>query len=83
MYYGGLSGFVSGIGDPYTVFLDPEITAEFSENISGKFEGIGAEVGIKNERLTIIAPMAGSPAEKAGLLSGDQVFGIDTTALSL
>jgi len=77
LFYGSLQGMVESLGDPYTVFMNPEKYKEFNEGMSGKFEGIGAEVGIKDGILTIIAPLDGMPAQKAGLLSGDKVFDID------
>ncbi|MFH0840858.1 MAG: S41 family peptidase [bacterium] len=77
MFYGALRGIVDSLGDPYTVFMDPEMFDEFSEDMSGSFEGIGAEVGMKNGIVTIVAPLAGMPAEKAGLKSGDLVIEID------
>jgi len=77
MFYGALKGLVASAGDPYTVFMDPKITQEFSEDMAGTFEGIGAEIGIKNEVLTIIAPLPEMPAEKAGLKSGDKILAID------
>ncbi len=63
--------------DPYTDFFDPEENKKFSEDISGNFEGIGAELGIKQGILTIIAPLKDTPAEKAGLRSGDKIINID------
>lgn len=86
MFYGALSGFVAGTDDPYTVFMDPDQTKEFAEDINGQFTGIGAEIGIRSDRLTIIAPLPDSPAEKAGLMSGDKIFAIDnldTTGMSI
>lgn len=86
MYYGAIKGFVSGLGDPYTVFFDPQVTKEFEEDISGEFPGIGAEIGIKDDRLTIVTPLPNSPAEKAGLLAGDKVYaidGVDTTDITI
>lgn len=86
LYYGALSGFVAGAGDPFTVFFDPETTEAFDESISGQFEGIGAEISIKDDSLTIVAPLPGSPAEKAGLLAGDKIYAIDgedATSLTL
>jgi len=68
---------VSSIGDPYTVFMDPKIAREFQDDLKGTFEGIGAEIGIKNDVLTIIAPLPDMPAEKAGLRAGDLVLAID------
>lgn len=77
MMYGAIQGMLSATGDPYTSFFDPEQNKEFSEDLSGSFEGIGAEMGIKQNILTVIAPLSGSPAEKAGVRSGDKVIKID------
>lgn len=77
LFYGALSGLVSSLGDPYTVFLEPESAAKFTQELSGSFEGIGAEIGIKQKQLTIIAPLPDSPAEKAGLRAGDKIIAID------
>lgn len=77
MFYGSLRGLTNSLDDPYTVFLDPEETKEFYDDLSGSFEGIGAEVGIRDDMVTIIAPLKGMPAEKAGLRSGDKVYAID------
>jgi len=77
MFYGAMAGMVASLGDPYSVFFDPPTTDEFTEELSGKFEGIGAEIGIKNETLTIIAPLPDSPAERGGLLAGDRVLAVD------
>ena len=77
IFYGSLRGLVEAAEDPYTVFMTPEETKEFNEDMSGVFEGIGAEVGMRDETITIIAPLAGMPAEKAGLKAGDKVYAID------
>lgn len=77
LFYGAINGMLSATGDPYTTFFDPKAQREFSEEISGKFDGIGAEMGIRDDVLTIIAPLDGMPAEKAGLRSGDKVLKID------
>lgn len=77
MFYGAIKGMVASAGDPYTVYMDPKISKEFSEDLSGTFEGIGAEIGIRKEVLTIIAPLEDSPAEKAGLRAGDKILAID------
>lgn len=80
MFYGALNGLVSSTGDPYTVFMDPQITKEFEDDLSGTFEGIGAEIGIKDDVLTIVAPLPGMPAEKAGLKAGDKIYAINGTS---
>lgn len=86
LFYGAIDGMLAATGDPYTTFFDPKENKEFQEDISGTFEGIGAEMGIKNEILTIIAPLEGMPAEKAGLMAGDKIIKINdqtTTNMSL
>ncbi len=86
LFYGSLAGMVAALDDPYSVFLDPQITEQFTEELSGSFEGIGAEIAIKKDRLTVIAPLPGSPAERAGLKAGDKILaidGVDTLGMSL
>lgn len=77
LFYGAIRGMVAAAGDPYTVFMDPKESKVFSDDLAGTFEGIGAEIGIKKERLLIIAPLPDSPAEKAGLRAGDRILGIN------
>jgi carboxyl-terminal processing protease len=82
LYYGAIKGMMQATGDPYTTFFDPEENKKFGEDISGNFEGIGAELGIKGGILTIVAPLQGTPAEKAGLRSGDKIIKINGKAAS-
>lgn len=77
LFYGALQGIVAALEDPYTVFFTPDKAEEFNQELEGRFEGIGAEIGIKHDQLTIIAPLPDSPAEKSGLMSGDVVVAID------
>lgn len=77
MLYGAIRGMTEALGDPYTVFMDPDEAKIFNEDIEGKFEGIGAEIGIRDDQLTVIAPLPGSPAEKEGLRAKDIIFEID------
>jgi carboxyl-terminal processing protease len=70
---------VASLKDPYSVYYDSEETKQFNLEVSGKFEGIGAELGAKNSILVVISPLSGSPAEAAGLKAGDQVLQIDDT----
>lgn len=77
--WGAIQGLVSSLGDPYSVFLPPEETKMFESDISGNFEGVGMEIGIRDKILTVIAPLKGTPAEKAGVLPGDKIIRIDET----
>lgn len=82
LLHGAVAGLVSAAGDPYTVFFDPTQAKEFANQLKGTFDGIGAEVGIKNEQIVVIAPLDDTPAQKAGLLAGDEILGIDTVSTS-
>lgn len=75
--YGAIQGLVDSYGDPYSLFLPPKQNEEFTESIRGNFQGVGMEVGIRDEVLTIIAPIKDTPADKAGLKSGDVILEID------
>lgn len=75
--WGAISGLAESFGDPYTTFLPPEENKEFEDEVRGSFEGIGAELGVKDKLLTIVAPLKNTPAEKAGLKSGDKIIEID------
>jgi len=77
LFYGSLEGMVGSLQDPYSVYFEPETSREFQQEISGSFDGIGAEIGLKNGAITVISPLTGSPAEKAGLKPGDMVISID------
>jgi carboxyl-terminal processing protease len=75
--YGAISGMVETLGDPHTSFLDPKRAEYLRSDLEGSFEGIGATVSMRQGRLTIIAPIKGSPAEKAGLKPGDVILQVD------
>lgn len=75
--WGMIEGLANSLGDPYTVFLPPEENKVFQEDISGSFEGVGMEIGIREGVLTVITPIKGSPALRAGLSSGDKILKID------
>lgn len=78
MYYGSIKGMVQSYNDPATIFLDPDETSEYNNTNAGKlFEGIGAELGYENGAIVIVTPIAGSPAESAGLKPGDIILKID------
>lgn len=75
---GAIAGMVASLGDPYTTYLDEKSNNELSNQLAGKLSGIGIEIGIKNNRLTVVAPIDGTPAAKAGLRAGDIVVSIDS-----
>ncbi|MEK7541060.1 MAG: S41 family peptidase [Patescibacteria group bacterium] len=75
--YGAISGMAKSLDDPYTSFFNPEETKRFEQDLSGSFEGIGVEVGLKKNILTIIAPLKNTPGQKAGLKAGDIIAEID------
>ncbi|OGH64847.1 MAG: hypothetical protein A3J66_00800 [Candidatus Magasanikbacteria bacterium RIFCSPHIGHO2_02_FULL_47_14] len=76
LFYGAIQGMVKGLNDPYSVYFPPKEAKEFADDLSGEFEGIGAEIGIRDKQLIVIAPLPDSPAEKAGLKSGDKILAI-------
>lgn len=78
LFYGAISGMVSALGDPYTVFLPPEQQKFSKEELNGSFEGVGIELGFnKDKRLVVMAPLPGTPAEKAGIKPADLIVKID------
>ena len=77
MIYGAISGMTESLEDPHTVFMTPEDLKIFQEDVDGEFEGVGMEIGIREDQLTVIAPLEGTPAEKAGLRAGDKIIKIN------
>lgn len=77
MIYGAISGMTQSLNDPYTVFLEPEEAKKFLEDVKGFFEGVGMEVAIKENQLQVVAPLEGTPAQKAGLRPGDKIIEVD------
>lgn len=75
--YGAIAGAVGAVGDPYTVFFTPTNLNNFQTDLKGSFDGIGAEVGMKDANVVIIAPLDDSPAKKAGILAGDIIAKVD------
>lgn len=77
LFYGAIQGMVYALGDPYSMYMTPKDAADFMDSLSGEFSGIGAEIGVKNNQLLIVSPIAGTPAEKANLRPGDKILAID------
>ena len=74
---GAIQGMLSTLDDPYSVYMDKETAKQFSQSLDSSFEGIGAEVGMNDGKVTIVSPFKGSPAEKAGLQPNDQIISIN------
>ncbi len=77
LYFGAMKGLVAGLKDPYSIYFSPDEASAFISNLEGSFQGIGAEIGIKDEKLQIVAPLDDSPAQRAGVRPGDWIVLID------
>ena len=75
--WGAIQGLAASYGDPYTVFFPPEEKKFFDSEVRGDFEGVGMEIGIRDDELTVISPIKGTPAERAGIKAGDRILAID------
>jgi len=83
---GAAKGMLQALEDPHTLYVDPEGHKLEMTALEGKFQGIGAVITIRDKVLTVISPIVGSPAEKAGIVSGDKIIEIDgkpTSGLTL
>jgi carboxyl-terminal processing protease len=72
-----IKGMTEALNDPYTAYLDPETYQNFTSSLQGKYEGIGATVGVRDNQIIIIAPIPNSPAAKAGIRAGDILLAVD------
>jgi carboxyl-terminal processing protease len=90
--YGAISGMVAALNDPYTVFLAPKENKSSNDDLAGEFGGVGIQLGYKDKTLAVVAPLAKTPADKAGVRAGDLILRIidkeknidkDTTGISL
>ena len=84
--YGAISGMAKSLDDPYTSFFNPEDAERFAQDLSGSFEGIGIEIGLKKNILTVIAPLKNTPGQRAGLKAGDiitEINGENTSDISI
>jgi len=75
--WGMIQGLAESLNDPYTYFLPPTENKQFSQDMSGAFTGVGMEIAIKNGVLTVVSPLKGTPADRAGIKAGDQILKID------
>ena len=92
MVYGAIVGMVQSLGDPYTVFLPPKENKSANEDLAGEFGGVGIQLGYKEKTLAVVAPLAKTPADRAGVKAGDLILKIidvgksldkDTTGIAL
>lgn len=77
--YGAAKGLVKELDDAYSSYLDPKEATTFRDSLNGELEGIGAEITIKDDLLTVVTPLKESPAEKAGVQPGDYIYKVDGT----
>lgn len=77
--WGMIAGLAASQNDPYTFFLPPQENQQFSEDMSGAFEGVGMEIAVKSGQLVVVSPLKNTPAERAGIKSGDQILTINGT----
>lgn len=82
MLNGAISGMVGSLDDPFTLYLPPVQNDNFKEGLAGQFQGIGAELGLKDKQIIVIAPLKGSPAIKAGIKAGDAILEVDGNTTS-
>lgn len=78
--WGAIQGLTDSFGDPYTVFLPPEEKEMFEDDIRGNFGGLGMEIDVRDGVLTVVAPLADTPAARAGIRAGDKVIKVDGAA---
>lgn len=74
---GAINGMMQSLGDPHSTYMDPQTYKDANAQLSGSYQGIGAYVDTSGKYLTITSPIPGSPADKAGLLAGDQIIAVD------
>ncbi|SMF57162.1 carboxyl-terminal processing protease [Priestia filamentosa] len=74
---GAIDGMVKSLDDPYSTYMDKKTAEQFTQSLDSSFQGIGAEVSMVNEKVTIVSPFKGSPAEKAGIKANDQILQIN------
>lgn len=80
--WGAIGGLANSLGDPYTYFMPPQEKSIFEQDVQGNFGGVGMQIGVKDSMLTVIAPLKGSPAERAGIKKGDKILKIDNATTS-
>ncbi|MEK7462793.1 MAG: S41 family peptidase [Patescibacteria group bacterium] len=77
LVYGAIEGLVNSAGDPHTTFFKPDDSQKFVEDIQGEFGGIGAELGVKDDYVVVVAPLEDTPASRGGIKAGDKILEVD------
>lgn len=77
--WGMIQGLAESLGDPYTFFLPPKENELFAEDIKGEFTGVGMEIAVREKALVVVSPLKDTPADRAGIKSGDHIIEIDGT----
>lgn len=77
LYDGAIQGMINALGDPFSSYMNAQTASDFTQSLSSSFQGIGAEVQMVGNTISIVAPIKGSPAEKAGLKPNDQIVAIN------
>src|SRR5512133_860526 len=77
LFYGALRGLAESVEDPYTTFFEPKDADAFEQDLKGEFSGIGAEIGMKDKQIVVIAPLPDTPAARAGIRAGDFILKIN------
>ncbi len=77
MVNGAISGMVASLNDPYTLYLPPQSNSNFKQQMSGQFEGIGAELGLQGKQIVVVEPLGGMPAAQAGIRPADMILKVD------
>ena len=80
--WGAISGLADSLGDPYSFFMPPKEKKLFEQDVTGLFGGVGMQIGLKDNTATVIAPMKNSPAERAGIKTGDKIIAVDDVLAS-
>ena len=79
---GAIKGMTESLGDPYTVFMNKEEYSAFNQQSEGEYIGLGIQVGVRDNKIVVIAPFDGSPAAKAGIISGDVILSVNGKEVS-
>jgi len=77
LYRRAVAGMVSELGDPHSVYLDPKRLAQLEETTSGRYAGVGIQMDVRDSGITVIATLPGTPAERAGIQTGDRIIEVD------